>query len=89
MNRPIEEVGDLLACVKEIENLGHEVTIYPDAEEYISRRLYLERIEKEDRGDPQRPKESSPPKDASQDRASSLSARWNCLCGRGRKGGSR
>ena len=38
--------GDLLACVKEIESLGHEVTIYPDAEEYIGRRLYLERMEK-------------------------------------------
>jgi SNF2 family DNA or RNA helicase len=46
MNRPIENVGDLLACVKEIEKLGQEVTIYPDAEEYISRRLYLQRMEK-------------------------------------------
>ena len=44
VNRPIERVGDLLACVKEIENLGHEVTVYPDAEEFISRSLYLERI---------------------------------------------
>ena len=46
MNRPIEEVGDLLDCVKKLENLGHAVTIYPDAEEYISRRLYLQRMEK-------------------------------------------
>ena len=44
MNRPIEEVGDFLACVKKIEDLGQEVTIYPDAEEYINRKLYLERI---------------------------------------------
>jgi hypothetical protein len=45
MNRPIEEVGDLLDCVKKLESLGRAVTIYPDAEEYISRRLYLQRME--------------------------------------------
>ena len=45
-NRAIENVGDLLSCIKEIESLGHEVTLYPDAEEYIGRRLYLERIGK-------------------------------------------
>jgi SNF2 family DNA or RNA helicase len=45
MNRAIKNAGDLLTCVKEIERLGHEVTIYPDAEEYIGRKLYLERIE--------------------------------------------
>ncbi len=44
MNRGIENVGDLLSRIKEVETLGHEVTIYPDAEEYISRSLYLERI---------------------------------------------
>ncbi len=46
MNRAIENVGDLMACVKEVENLGPEVTIYPDAEEYIGKGLYLERIER-------------------------------------------
>ncbi len=44
MNRGIENVGDLLSRIKEVETLGHEVTIYPDAEEYITRVLYLERI---------------------------------------------
>ena len=44
LNRTIQNVGDLLERIKKIENLGHEVVIYPDAIEYISRKLYLERI---------------------------------------------
>ncbi len=44
MNRAIDNVDFLLPRIKEIENLGHEVTIYPDAEEFISRELYLKRI---------------------------------------------
>jgi len=44
MNKPIKNVKDLLERIKEAEKLGHEVTIYPDAEEYINRALYLERI---------------------------------------------
>jgi superfamily II DNA or RNA helicase len=44
MNRAIDNIGDLLLRIKETENLGHEVTIYPDAEEYMNRALYLDRI---------------------------------------------
>jgi len=44
MNKPIRDVKDLLERIKEVEQLGHEVTIYPDAEEYINRALYLDRI---------------------------------------------
>jgi hypothetical protein len=44
MNRSIEDVRDLLVRIKKIENLGCEVTIYPDAEEYLNKALYLERI---------------------------------------------
>jgi SNF2 family DNA or RNA helicase len=44
MNRPIRNVKDLLHRIKEVEQNGHEVTIYPDAEEYINRALYLDRI---------------------------------------------
>lgn len=44
MNRSIENVSDFLEHIKKIQNLGHEVTIYPDAEEFINRKLYLERI---------------------------------------------
>lgn len=43
-NRAIEDIGGFLERIREIENLGHEVTIYPDAEEYMNRVLYLDRI---------------------------------------------
>ncbi|MGD0919602.1 MAG: DEAD/DEAH box helicase [Thermodesulfobacteriota bacterium] len=43
-NRAIEDIGGFLKRIREIENLGHEVTIYPDAEEYMNRVLYLDRI---------------------------------------------
>ncbi|MGQ9646736.1 MAG: DEAD/DEAH box helicase [Thermodesulfobacteriota bacterium] len=46
MNKPIEDIEDLLERIKEVERLGHEVTIYPDAEEQINRVLYQSRIRK-------------------------------------------
>ena len=46
MNKPIRDIEDLLERIKEVEKLGHEVTIYPDAEEHIDRVLYLNRIRK-------------------------------------------
>ncbi|MCD6198796.1 MAG: DEAD/DEAH box helicase [Deltaproteobacteria bacterium] len=45
-NKSIEDVRDLLVRIKKIENLGHGITIYPDAEEYMNKRLYLERIKR-------------------------------------------
>ena len=44
MNKPIKNIKDLLQRIKEVESLDHEVTIYPDAEEYINRILFYERI---------------------------------------------
>ncbi len=44
VNKPIKNIKDLFQRIKEVERLDHEVTIYPDAEEYINRALYLERI---------------------------------------------
>ncbi len=44
INTPIKNIKDLLQRIKEVDRLDHEVTIYPDAEEYINRVLYLERI---------------------------------------------
>ncbi len=44
LNRAIERVGDLFESIKKIENMGYTVTVYPDAEEYINRKFYLERI---------------------------------------------
>ena len=43
-DKPIHDVRDLLKRIRTIENLGQDVTIYPDAEEYINRFLYLERV---------------------------------------------
>lgn len=54
-NRAIHNVPDLVQRLGRLEKLGHDVTIYPDAEEYIDRRLFLNRIEStvaQIRGDP-------------------------------------
>jgi len=44
-DRAIGDVHDLLRRVRKLTALGREVTIYPDAEEYINQRLFLDRIE--------------------------------------------
>jgi hypothetical protein len=44
-NKPIKNARDLMERIRRIESLGHKVTVYPDAEEYIKRALYLDRIE--------------------------------------------
>ncbi len=52
---PIEDVHGLLDLVRRLERLGETVVIYPDAEEYIQKRLYRDRVErlvKEIRKDP-------------------------------------
>ena len=43
-NRAVRDVHDLLQRVHMLESLGHDVTIYPDAEEYIERQLFVDRI---------------------------------------------
>jgi len=43
-DRHIEDVRDLLDKIRTIERLGYEVTIYPDAEEYINKVLYRGRV---------------------------------------------
>ena len=40
------DVSDLLDRIRTLEKLGHEVIIYPDAEEYMNKVLYLERVKK-------------------------------------------
>ena len=55
-NQPIRDIRDLLKRIRTIQNLGEEVITYPDAEEYINRVLYLERVKekvKEIRKDPE------------------------------------
>ena len=44
-DRPIEDVQDLLRRIQRLERLGHDVTIYPDAEEHIDRLLVRQRLE--------------------------------------------
>ncbi len=39
-DRPINDVRRLVDCLKRLGQLGHEVSVYPDAEELIERRLF-------------------------------------------------
>jgi SNF2-related domain/Helicase conserved C-terminal domain len=43
-DKPIADVEKLIKCIGRLENAGHAVTIYPDAEELIDRRLFQKRI---------------------------------------------
>ena len=43
-NVPVEDIHDLIRRISKLEQLGHNVTIYPDAEEYVQQRLFLDRI---------------------------------------------
>ena len=45
-DRPIDDLRLLLRTVQKLETIGTEVTIYPDAEEYVQRRLLQRRIER-------------------------------------------
>ncbi len=44
--KPIKDVRDFLERIRTLEKLGHEVNVYPDAEEYINKELYFERVKK-------------------------------------------
>lgn len=44
IGRDIENIPDLLSKVTRLQALGHDVTIYPDAEEFIQHRLFQHRI---------------------------------------------
>lgn len=44
-NKPIASHSELLKRVGKLEALGYEVTIFPDAEEFIQKRLYQQRIQ--------------------------------------------
>ncbi len=43
---PISDVADLMQRITKVERLGHDVFIYPDAEEHINRMLLLLNIQK-------------------------------------------
>ena len=44
MGRPITDLHDLFQRIGRVGQMGHEVTIFPDTEEYLNRRLYQEAI---------------------------------------------
>jgi len=44
-DRPIAEVGDLVRRISRLAALGHDVLIYPDAEEFIEQRLHQTRVQ--------------------------------------------
>jgi superfamily II DNA or RNA helicase len=44
--KSIKDVRGLLNRIRKLDKLGYEVTIYPDAEEYINKELYLQRVKK-------------------------------------------
>ena len=44
-DRPIDDVLGLLKVIQKLGRMGAEVTVYPDAEEYIQQRLFQHRIE--------------------------------------------
>ncbi len=46
MDRPITDLHDLFRRTARVGQMGHEVIIFPDTEEYLNRRLYQESIRK-------------------------------------------
>jgi superfamily II DNA or RNA helicase len=43
-DRPVTDIKDLLERIRAVERLGRDVTVYPDAEEYINTLLYRDRV---------------------------------------------
>ena len=42
--QPVEDIPALLACLQKLERAGQSVVVYPDAEQWIQRRLFQQRI---------------------------------------------
>ena len=79
--RDILDVHDLVERLTKLERLGQKVTVYPDAEEFIQRRLFQNRIQSlvdEIRRDPRGIRSAS----VAQDSAVALPARRHRLCRR-------
>jgi superfamily II DNA or RNA helicase len=43
-DRPIDDLHALLKCLSKLQQLGHEVPVFPDAEEYIQQRLHQDHM---------------------------------------------
>ncbi len=46
LDRPIEDVHDLVERIRRLDQMGCPVTVYPDAEELIQQRLFQDRLAK-------------------------------------------
>ena len=44
MDRAIQNVKDLIRCIRRVESLDVPVTVYPDAEEFINQKLFQQRM---------------------------------------------
>ena len=74
VDRPIDDVRKLVEFVGQMERLGRNVTVYPDAEELIQRRLFQQRMAQADGRDPRQPRAAPLADQAAQDPAAALSA---------------
>jgi len=45
-DKPIHDIHDLLERIRRVEQLGHNINIYPDAEDYINNLLIQQRVQK-------------------------------------------
>ena len=45
LNGPIDDIHGLIAAIAKVQAAGHEVLVYPDAEEWIQRRLHWDRVD--------------------------------------------
>ena len=45
-DKPINDIHHLLERIRKVEQLGHSINIYPDAEDYINNLLIQQRVRK-------------------------------------------
>ena len=78
---PIDDVRRLVECVGRLQRLGHEVTVYPDAEELIQRRLFQQHLAERTAEIRRRTRSNHPLRTGSAEgRTAALSARGHRLC---------
>ncbi len=87
-DRPIEDLHDLVKRLTQLQKLDQDVTVYPDAEEFIQQRLLSGADARKDGRDPRRSRPASVAHHAAEDPASALSARRHRLRRRRGPGGA-
>ena len=81
---PIDDMRRLVDCIKRLEQLGHGITVYPDAEELIERRLFELHMRGADGRDSQESGGSPASQGVVEGRVAPLSARRDRVCRRRR-----